>query len=202
MTKTYLGYGYTNSRGVARLQYNPNDELLEKSGYKNNNNYDTQVSASFTHQSKEYESNKKYYEGTPIPSSCLYYNDGTRTTDFQLPSGVTCTTNGEYLTFSNCAYVPIKFPVQLNGDWECTFDIKAQTSHLDFMLGSILWGNSNTYNENTTIKLVFEGGTIKQYANGAFDAIVPIGSISNYQLGIRPQTQSLSIGNIRIKRLE
>ena len=34
MTKTYLGYGYTNSRGVARLQYNPNNELLEKSGYK------------------------------------------------------------------------------------------------------------------------------------------------------------------------
>lgn len=31
MTKTYLGYGYTNNREVARLQYNPNDEPLEKS---------------------------------------------------------------------------------------------------------------------------------------------------------------------------
>ncbi|MEE1227202.1 MAG: hypothetical protein UHM08_08895 [Bacteroidales bacterium] len=75
MTKNYLGYGYTNSRGVARLQYNPNDELLEKSGYENTNNYDTQVSASFSHQSKEYESNKKYYEKQTPSEEIIVFDD-------------------------------------------------------------------------------------------------------------------------------
>lgn len=34
MTKTYLGYGYTNNRGVAKLQYNPQIQELETNEYK------------------------------------------------------------------------------------------------------------------------------------------------------------------------
>ena len=33
MTKTLVGYGYTNAQGVATLDYDPNDDPIEPSGY-------------------------------------------------------------------------------------------------------------------------------------------------------------------------
>lgn len=73
MTK-YLGYGYTNNRGVARLQYAPNGEELTHSGYKNNNEYDTDVTAKFTNKTKEYTSNKKHY---PADLGYIFYDNQT-----------------------------------------------------------------------------------------------------------------------------
>lgn len=75
MTKTYLGYGYTNNRGVARLQYAPNGEELTHSGYKNNNDYDTDVIAKFTNKTKEYESNKKHYPTTTPHIEYIFCDD-------------------------------------------------------------------------------------------------------------------------------
>lgn len=69
MTKTYLGYGYTNNRGVAKLKYNPQGQELTTTGYKNTHNHNTQITAQFTKQNKTYTSNTKQYEGITEPTT-------------------------------------------------------------------------------------------------------------------------------------
>lgn len=81
MTKTYLGYGYTNNRGVAKLEYTPNNEKLTTTGYKNTHTNNTQITAQITHKNKTYTSNTKQYNGitlpTDDPNDYIFYDDQT-----------------------------------------------------------------------------------------------------------------------------
>lgn len=197
MTKNYLGYGYTNNRGVAKLEYTPNNEKLTTTGYKNTHTNNTQITAQITHKNKTYNSNTKQYNGITLPT-ILYSNDGTKT-DLQLPDGGTCTTNGEYLTLGDCYRKRFMLPVTLNGDWEFSFDLKTQTA-FNLVVGNVEVVDSNSRYAGTVIKLVCEQGTVKEYAN---DTLINSNNISssNYSIGIKPIVSSFSLDNIQIKRL-
>ena len=196
MTKTYLGYGYTNNRGVAKLEYTPNNEKLTTTGYKNTHTNNTNITAQITHKNKTYNSNTKHYYGITAPT-ILYYNDGTKT-DLQLPDGGSCTTNGEYLTFSNCYQKQIKFPVILEGDWEFSFEAKSQIL-FGYVVGGLEWSD-NLRNNGTSIKIVCEQGILKQYADDVLVLSQTISS-SNYSIAIKSKIISFSLDNIQIKRL-
>ena len=102
MTKTYLGYGYTNNRGVAKLEYTPNNEKLTTTGYKNTHTNNTQITAQITHKNKTYTSNTKQYTGQT--TQILFQDDQTtnKTNQYNIRTTGTITYHqNEYLQISD-----------------------------------------------------------------------------------------------------
>lgn len=57
---------------------------------------------------------------TLLIEDCTYYNSGDRVNDLEIDSGVSCTTNGEYITIttSTSGEKSVTIPTILSGDWE------------------------------------------------------------------------------------
>ena len=75
---------------------------------------------------------------------CKYWNDGTSASSFEIPSGATVTSNGEYLTIgSTSGEKLIYIPTTLTNSDEWEFSLKLALKQNNKCLG--LMFNDNTY---------------------------------------------------------
>lgn len=177
MTKNYLGYGYTNSRGVARLQYNPNDEQLTQSGYKNTHTNNTQITAQITHKNKTYTSNTKQYNG--ITEQIIFQDNQTtnKTNSYNIRATGTITYHqNEYLQISDSSIATrrnatINNPINTSDNIIFEADIYAVTS-IGWWAGLvILKDNKDTlcFTLGTDIReLINDSNKFVDYLNGTY----------------------------------
>lgn len=155
---------------------------------------------------------------------CLWGTDGSSVGSLEIGSGVSCTSNGEYITIttSTSGEKDVKLPVTLTGDWEFTTDIAelGTSQDLTFKVGSgsqwgavdhnaniitVNLGNGSTYYTKTiskddTLKVTYINGTMSVYWNDEYltSRTVSIsGKIGYYTISGRVQ----HLKNIMLKPL-
>ena len=96
---------------------------------------------------------------TFVVEDCNYWNDGSRVSDLEIGSNVSCTTNGDYITIttSTSGEKDVKLPVTLTGDWEFETTLAEEsgtTQDLTWKVGTgQQWGGITIQNQNVLVNL-------------------------------------------------
>ena len=175
MSKRLIGYGYTNANGVATLDYDANGNALQSSGYVGQGVGEIDISASATVDGSTFVSVPCsiwdylfYDDGITTPKTANWTNysdrltvsvDETGTTLFRDASSGT----GYYLTPSDYS-TPFAIEFEM-------VDTGTRTSNgIDFALNGS--DNNKTFNSlniasGDTIKITYDGETLRTYRNGS-----------------------------------
>ena len=92
-------------------------------------------------------------------------------------------------------------PVSVSGNWEFSFDTLSQNT-LDFIIGAVIVSAVRIYEPETSIKLVYEQGIIKEYVNGTLKNSQTISVPSNYTIGLKAKVRDFSLDNLQLKQWE
>ena len=153
---------------------------------------------------------------------CFYWNDGSSVTGLEIDSGVSCTSNGDYITITTNTSGEkfVRVPVSVNGNWEYSVELAklGTTQHMTFVFNTTYWGaeddsavavnlaNSTTrYNHtpsvNDIIKVKYLNGVITTYINDT-QLKTKSASISNTKHGFFTNNGRVqNIKNIKVKAL-
>lgn len=111
---------------------------------------------------------------TFVVQDCHYWNDGSSVTGLEIGTGVSCTSNGDYITITTdtSGEKDVKIPVTLTGNWEFETELAdlGTTNDMTFKVGSgQQWGATSSSRDNVLINF---GGTT-QY----FTKTINVGSV-------------------------
>lgn len=133
---------------------------------------------------------------------CYYYNDGSRVSDLEIDSGVSCTTNGNYITITTNINGEkyVRVPVAVSGNWEFSSEIASigYFQHITFIFNNnSYWGSIN--NSAVVINL---NDSITQYSHtpsvgDIFKIKYVNGVLSTYINDTQLKTKTVSLSNIK-----
>ena len=158
---------------------------------------------------------------TFVVQDCHYFNDGSSVTGLEIGSGVSCTSNGDYITIttSTSGEKYVKVPVTVSNDWEFSSEIAelGNAQHITFIFNSY-WGAvddsgiainlsdsttrySHTVSVGDILKVKYVNGVLTTYINDTQLKTKNV-SLSNIKHGFFTNNGRVQkIKNIKVKAL-
>ena len=204
--KRLIGYGYTNSQGVATLDYDTDDDEID--GY-------TGTGAGLMNFRAEMHDDSTVVSSTYEVIDALFFDeatDNTKASQYSFPSGVTPSydeTNGTTISYASTGNKYVSFKINNSTTWRdentdycIEFDVIFTTANEFFRMGgqNIKFSNLNGSSSGSgSVKFVTDGNTLTPYWNGT--AITSqektMSSNAEAQLGLFGTT-SMTFKNIKI----
>ena len=206
MAKRYLGYGYTNAQGVAKLEYDSEGNALTHSYTGVGAGKIDIVAESGTLQSETYNL-----------LDCLFYDDGVTDTaswDLLLCSKSVSATNGKTFTCT-----------ETNASARASMNPVDNASAYDFVANPLIWEfdvvsvtgnvalqfiqqnpsinkafNINSNYDNSTVKIEYNGSKMTLYQDGAYVNEITVTFSSTMRIGFSIPTlnNSITVKNVKV----